>query len=158
MTTIVLLFIVGTLLLAGEVLLPGGIIGTLGGIALLAGCWLSFSEFGPGIGSVATAAALVLLAVMLYLELIWLPRTRVGSDMVVKSAVDGQSQPPPATAAEVVGKAAVALTTLAPSGYVSVDGRRYEAYCRSGHVTRGASLQVVGVDNFQLIVSATKTP
>lgn len=158
MTAVVLLFLVGTLLLAGEVFLPGGIAGTLGAIALLGGCWLAFAEFGPGIGSVATIAALALLSLMLYLELVWLPRTRVGSDMVVKSAVDGQSQPPLADAADVVGRPAVALTTLAPSGYVSIDGRRYEAYCRSGHATRGASLEVVGVDNFKLIVSETKNP
>lgn len=158
MTTILLLFIVGTLLLAGEVLLPGGIVGTIGGIALLAGCWLAFTEFGPGYGSLATVGALGLVALALYLELVWLPRTKVGSDMVVKSTVGGQSQPPPANEADVVGKPAVALTTLAPSGYVSVDGRRYEAYCRSGHAVRGAGLEVVGVDNFKLIVSVAKTP
>lgn len=155
MTAIVLLFLVGTLLLAGEVFLPGGIAGTFGGVALLAGCWLAFTEFGPGIGSLATAAALTLVGIALYLELVWLPRTRVGRDLVVGATIDSQSQPPPATPAEVVGKPAVALTALLPSGYVSVEGRRYEAYCRSGHAIRGASLQVVDVDNFRLIVAET---
>ncbi len=158
MTAIVLLFIVGTLLLAGEVFLPGGVAGTIGAVGLLAGCWLAFSEYGPGIGSLATAAACVLLALALYVELVWLPRSKIGRGLIVQWTNTGQSQPPPAEAAKVVGLPAVALTTLAPSGYVSVAGRRYEAYCRSGHATRGAALTVEGVDNFQLIVSETKIP
>ncbi|MDO8540235.1 MAG: NfeD family protein [Opitutaceae bacterium] len=153
---IVLLFIVGTLLLAGEILLPGGIAGTIGGAALLAGCWLAFSTYGSSIGTVATLAACALVALTLYLELVWLPRTKMGRTMVVEATIDSRSQPPPADAAMVVGQPAVALTTLAPSGYVSVGGKQYEAYCRSGHAARGANLSVVGVDNFQLIVSEIK--
>jgi membrane-bound ClpP family serine protease len=158
MTAIVLLFLVGTLLLAGEVFLPGGIVGTAGGVALLAGCWLAFADFGPGIGSVATIAALTLLGIALYLELVWLPRTRVGRDLIVGATIEGQSQAPVAVAGNVVGRSAVALTALVPSGYVSVDGRRYEAFCRSGHAPRGASLEIVGVDNFRVIVSENKAP
>jgi membrane-bound ClpP family serine protease len=58
----------------------------------------------------------------------------------------------------VIGQVATALTTLAPSGFVSIAGKRYEAFCRSGLVARGAQLTVVGVDNFRLIVSESKTP
>jgi membrane-bound ClpP family serine protease len=63
------------------------------------------------------------------------------------------SQPPLANPGEVVGKAAEAVTTLAPSGYVLVEGRRYEAFCRSGHAPKGAALRVIGIDNFRVIVT-----
>lgn len=155
MTAIVLLFITGALLLTAEVLLPGGIAGIIGGVALLLGSVFAFMEFGVTVGSVATIAALLLVAAMLYAELIWLPRTKVGRAMVVDATIAGQSQPPPATA-EVVGQVATALTMLAPSGLVEIAGRRYEAYCRSGLVGRGTQLKVVGVDNFRLIVSENK--
>ena len=64
---------------------------------------------------------------------------------------------PVADAAAVVGKICEAETTLAPSGYVSLDGRRYEAYSRSGLATKGSRLQVVAVDNFRLIVTQLPT-
>lgn len=156
MTAIVLLFITGALLLGAEVLLPGGIAGVIGGAALLLGSILAFSEFGMTTGSVASLAALLLVALMLYLELIWLPRTRVGRAMVIDATVGGQSQPPVATES-VVGQAATALTMLSPSGFVSVAGKRYEAYCRSGLVPRGTSLTVIGVESFRLVVSENKT-
>ncbi len=157
MTTILLLFIVGSLLLAAEVFLPGAIAGILGGVALLAGSAMAFSEFGPTGGSLASAGAIVLVGVMLYGELIWLPRTRLGRKMIIEATNDAQSQPAPAIASEVVGRPATALTTLAPSGFVSVEGQRYEAFCRSGHAVRGAMLTVIAVDNFRLIVSESKS-
>jgi membrane-bound ClpP family serine protease len=157
MTAIVLLFVTGSLLLAAEVMLPGGIVGIVGGAALLVGSILAYFEFGMTVGSVATIAALLLVGAMLYVELVWLPRTKVGRAMVVDATIGGQSQPPPATA-EVIGQVATALTTLAPSGFVEIGGKRYEAYCRSGLVNRGTQLTVVGLDNFRLIVTEIKTP
>lgn len=156
MTAIVLLFVTGALLLAAEVLLPGAIAGIIGGMALLLGSVLAFLEYGATIGSGATCAALVLLAAMLYAELVWLPRSKLGRAMVVDATVGGQSQPPVASA-EVIGQVATALTTLSPSGFVDIAGRRYEAFSRSGHAVRGARLTVVGVDNFRLIVSENKS-
>ena len=157
MTAIVLLFISGALLLAAEVLLPGAIAGIVGGLALAAGSILAFLEYGATVGSVATLAALLLVAAMLYVELIWLPRTKVGRAMVVDATVSGQSQPPIA-GSEVVGQVATVLTTLSPSGFVSIAGRRYEAFSRTGLAPRGAQVTVVGFDNFRLIVSENKTP
>ena len=157
MTAIILLFITGALLLAAEVMLPGAIAGIIGGAALLLGSVLAFMNYGSTVGSVATLAALLLVGVMLYVELVWLPRTKVGREMIVQATIDSQSQPPPATN-DVIGQPATALTTLSPSGFVSVAGKRYEAFCRTGHAVRGTELKVIGLDNFRLIVSEIKSP
>jgi membrane-bound ClpP family serine protease len=157
MMAIALLFITGALLLTAEVFLPGAIAGIIGGVALLVGSILAFGEFGLGGGTLATLAALALVGVMLYVELVWLPRTKFGRRMVVEATIDAQSQPPIA-GTDVIGQPATALTTLAPSGFVAIAGRRYEAFCRTGHAARGAALTVVGIDNFRLIVSESKAP
>jgi membrane-bound ClpP family serine protease len=153
MNAIILLFLLGVLLLAGEVFTPGAVLGILGGAAMLAGCVISFQQFGPAGGALATVIALALLGLTLYLELVWLPKSRFGKRLVVQSASDATSQPPLAHPETVVGKSAEALTTLAPSGYVLVEGKRYEAFCQAGHVPKGATLRVVGLDNFRLIVT-----
>ena len=153
MNAIIILFVIGALLMAAEIFLPGAIAGIIGALALLAGSMLSFREFGFGGGLAASFGALALVGLMLYLELIVLPRTAFGRRMVVSATVDATSQPPPADLAAVIDKPAEAITTLAPSGYVLIDGRRYEAFCRSGHVAKGALLRVIGVDNFRVIVT-----
>jgi membrane-bound ClpP family serine protease len=42
---------------------------------------------------------------------------------------------------------------LSPSGYVLIDGQRFEAFCQAGQIPAGSPLEVVGSDNFRLIVS-----
>ena len=153
MNAIIILFVTGALLLTAEIFLPGAIAGIVGGVALFAGSALSFREFGFAGGMAASVAAVGLVILMLYLELVVLPRTAFGRKMVVQTTVDATSQPPVASLEAVLDKPAEALTTLSPSGYVLVDGRRYEAFCRSGQAPKGATLRVVGLDNFRLIVT-----
>jgi membrane-bound ClpP family serine protease len=153
MNAILLLFLIGVLLLAGEVFVPGAILGIIGAVCMFGGCVLSFSQFGTSGGLLATGVAVALLGLMLYLELVWLPKTRVGKKMIVQSTVSATSQPALAELNEVVGKTAEALTPLVPSGYVLVEGRRYEAFSQSGHAPKGATLRVTGLDNFRLILT-----
>lgn len=156
MNAILLLFLLGVLLLAGEVFVPGAILGICGALCMVAGCIVSFMQLGPGGGMVATGIAVVLLLLTLYVELVWLPKTKFGRKLIVQSAVDATSQPPVAEREQVIGKTAEAITPLVPSGYVLVEGRRYEAYSQSGHTPKGAILQVTGLDNFRLIVTKTR--
>ncbi|HVU16059.1 MAG TPA: NfeD family protein [Candidatus Didemnitutus sp.] len=152
MNLVFILFVLGVLLLAGEVFVPGAVLGILGGAAMLIGCVISFRVFGATGGAVATLTASACLGLLLWIELVWLPRSRFGKRLVVQSASDGKAQPPIASEA-VVGRTAEAETTLAPSGYVLVDGRRYEAYCEAGHAAKGSLLRVTGLDNFRLLVT-----
>lgn len=155
MNAIVLLFMTGIVLLVFEVVVPGAVLGILGTLAMLGGCVLAFHLFGSGGGTLACAAAMGLLGVTLYLELVLLPKSRLGKKFMLRRAVEQRSQPAPANAAEVVGKLAEAITTLAPSGYVLVDQRRYEARSQSGLIAKGATVRVTGIDNFQLTVTIT---
>ncbi|HEY4299705.1 MAG TPA: NfeD family protein [Candidatus Didemnitutus sp.] len=152
MNLVIILFVLGVLLLAGEVFVPGVVLGVIGGAAMLFGCVVAFRQFGAGGGALATGIAVVCLGATLYAELVWLPRSRFGRRMVVQSASDGAAGPPTAPAS-IIGEMAEAETTLAPSGYVRVGDRRYEAYCEAGHAAKGSRLRVTGLDNFRLVVT-----
>lgn len=156
MITVLVLFIAGVLLVAAEVLVPGAVLGVLGGLCLLGGVVAAFAQFGPVGGAVASGLALLIGAVTLYLEFVWLPKTRLARTFSMAETSSGRSQPEVADRAAVIGREAVAVTLLAPSGYVELDGRRYEAFCRSGQAGVGARLRVVELDNFRLIVTQIK--
>ena len=151
MTSILLLFLLGVALLAADVFVSSFILAICGGAAMLGGCGLAYGRFGVLAAGGAAVVALVLLAGTIYLELVVLPRSRFGRGLVVQST-SGTAGALVASP-DIVGKAAEAVTTLAPSGYVLVEGRRYEAFSQSGHIPRGAPLRVVGLDNFRVIVS-----
>lgn len=156
MTLILVLFALGLLLLAIEVIVPGAILGVVGGVLLLIGVIAAFDTYGAGGGAIATGAALVAGCVTLYLEFVLLPKSRLAKTFSMTATVDGRSQPALADRA-VIGRRAIALTTLAPSGVVELDGKRYEAFARTGHVRAGTALEVVDIDTFRLIVSPTTT-
>lgn len=155
MTMVAFLFALGIVLLVFEVFVPGGVLGVMGALAMLGGCAVAFHEFGAAGGGLAVAVALAGLGAALYAEFVLLPKTRMGKKLFLHQAVDAKSQPPPADAAAVMGRVVETATTLAPSGYVLLDGRRYEARSQSGLIAKGAMVRVVGMDNFHLIVSQT---
>lgn len=158
MSTMVLtLFVVGLILLGFEVIVPGAILGVAGGLFMLAGVVVAYLEHGAQGGLIALGAALASVAGLLYFEFRVLPRTRIGRRMFLDRAVDGASQPPVVErASDVVGREALALTALGPTGIVEIDGRRYEARCDSGFAEAGARLRVVRVETFQLVVIASR--
>lgn len=152
MTGIILLFALGLVMLAFEVFVPGGVLGVLGSLLMLLGCGLAFAEFGLRGGTAATALALVLIGFTLYFELFLLPRTRFGKKLFLERAIGAKSQPPPA-ADSIIGATGETLTTLAPSGFVLIAGKKYEAASQSGLLPQGAAIKVTGLDNFRLLVS-----
>lgn len=156
MTLILVLFTAGIVLLAVEVIVPGAVLGIFGGIALVAGVSLAFSDYGANGGLLALLVALALVAVALFLEFVLLPRSRLARALSVTETVAGTSQPPLADRS-VIGKPARAVTPLVPSGVIECEGKRFEAFARSGHVPAGTRLKIVDLDNFRLIVTKSST-
>ena len=153
MSAILILFGAGVMLLALEVIVPGAILGIIGGLFMLAGVIAAFSQYGFSGGAVGAIAAVVIVGVVLYLEFVLLPKSRLIKKITVGETGAGQSQPSIAERGAVIGKSAVAVTSLGPSGVVECGGRRYEAFSRDGFVRVGEQLDIVDVDNFRLIVS-----
>jgi len=150
MNAIIILFTVGALLIAFEVLVPGGILGLLGGLALLGGVGTAFYDYGLSGGVIAFISALGLLAIVLWLEFVLLPKTALGRRMFLQSAVTGTTKSP---TENLVGHTGKAVTALGPTGYVQIEGKQYEAFSRSGFVDAGSTVKVVGEDSFRLIVT-----
>jgi membrane-bound serine protease (ClpP class) len=157
MTLILLLFAAGVVLLTLEVIVPGAILGIIGGVLMLIGVIVSFDQYGMSGGALATAAGLGMGGIALYLEFVFLPKSRLAKTFSMATTVPGQSQPAVAERT-LIGKRAVAVTTLAPSGVIECEGRRYEAFARSGHVPAGGAVDVIDLDNFRVIVTQPSNP
>lgn len=157
MTAIILLFSLGIAFVLIEVIIPGGILGAIGALMMLCGCILSFVEFGMGGGLGVCAAAIAIGALLLWLEFRVLPNTKIGRRAFLTEQITGVSAAYNKDDEVLVGKNAEAITTLSPSGYVRIDGKRYEAFCQTGFTEAGTPLKVIGIDNFRLIVSHSNT-
>lgn len=134
-----------------EVILPGGILGLLAVVCWGVATWLGYVEAGILGGMAVFFGTLVVVSLLVYAELKWVARTRLGRAFFLKNCVTGHSN---ISAAEdsIVGKAGESLTRLNPSGRVVVDTQSYEACSQDGYIDSGQPIEVVGKDNFKLII------
>ena len=153
MTIIILLLALGLVLIAFEVILPGGILGAIGALLMIAGCGVAFYEYGRNGGLITTGIALGLAVIFLWIEFKILPKTKLGKKAFLIKRITGVSSAYDDKAKSLVGKTGEAMTTLSPSGYVRIDGQQYEAFCQSGHTEAGTPVKVVDTDNFRIITT-----
>jgi len=166
----VFLFALGVILLGLELIFfhTAGFLGVVGVAAIIASLFWAMADLWPHqpLNTAWAAHAFItplinlglglgLAVVLAVLVVRFLPHAWFWDRLAVTSSnqtnTDYGSLP---AAAALVGRTARALTTLAPSGYVEIDGQRYEAFCQSGLVPAGTALEVVGRDTFRVIVSA----
>ncbi|MCH8475978.1 MAG: serine protease [Opitutales bacterium] len=150
MTLIFLLIFVALVLFFGELLVPGGILGIIGGIFLLIATVLGFLE-GTEVGVFVLLFAAVSSVGLLYIELKLLQNTTLGKRFFLQSAIEGTSQDPVGQS-DLVGKEGETLTHLSPTGLISVDGKKYEAFSQSGVLSQGTKIKVTAVESFRVAV------
>ncbi len=152
MSLIILLFSIGLLLLALEVMIPGGILGIAAGIILFTGCLLSFTTLGISEGLIAIGITLLAAIIVFYIQFKILPNTRIGKRFFLKREISGSSSNIKEMTRDLIGKTATSVTVLSPSGFVIIDGKSYDAVSQSGQIPKDTELEVTAANSFQLSV------
>ena len=146
---IVLLVFFGLLFLVAElVLLPGVSIGAV--LALVcygSSVYLAFRDFGPVTGTVVILVILVLSVIATVVSL----RAKTWQRFSLKQEIRSSSMPViPAEELQV------GLSRLSPMGKVEIGGRTYEAKSQGAYVDQQRDVEVVGFENFSVIVKTIK--
>jgi len=139
------------LLVFFEVLLPGGVLGVLSALCLLAASWIGYDTYGLMAGGAVFFGTILLMIVLVLVEFKLLGKTSFGQKFFLKSAIEGHTRAPVAEAA-VIGKEGMTLTRLNPSGKIAIEGKSYEAYSQDGYIEPDQAIAVVAQDNFKLII------
>ena len=151
MDIIIALLVAAFILVFFEVILPGGILGTIAALCVILASWFAGAEYGAGIGILTFVGSAAALALFVFIEFKLLARTSLGSAFFLKSSVTGHSNIAPAEAS-ITGKKGISLTRLNPSGKVAIDGKSYDAHSQDGYIEANLNIQVVDQDNFKLII------
>ena len=151
MDTITGLLVAAFILVFFEVILPGGILGTIAALCVILASWFAGAEYGAGIGILTFVGSAAAIGILVFIEFKLLARTSLGSAFFLKSSVTGHSNIAPAEAS-ITGKKGTSLTRLNPSGKVAIEGKSYEAHSQDGYIEADLPIQVVAQDNFKLII------
>lgn len=151
---IVLLVFFGLLFLVAElVLLPGVSIGAL--LALVcygSSVYLAFRDFGTGAGILVIVIILVLSLVATVISL----RAKTWQRFSLKQEIRSSSTPVMPAEELQIGDRGVTLSRLSPMGKVEIGGRTYEAKSLGAYVDPQRDVEVVGFENFSVIVKTIK--
>ncbi len=135
-----------------EVILPGGILGVLAVLCIIAATLFGYEAHGLSGAALVLLGSILACVAIVFIEFRFVAKTALGRSFFLRARVEGRNPSVAEEAESVVGKAGEALTRLNPTGTVVIEGRQYEAFSRDGFLERGRAVEVVGKDNFRLIV------
>jgi len=143
--------IIGLILIYFEFFVPGGILGTLGGLFLVAGLLLSIWEQTALIWILVYAVGLILMLVLTIRLALWkIKKTRDKSNFYL--AKDQEGYVASSFDKELIGKMGETLTALRPSGHIKVEEKPYQAVSESGFIKKGSKIKIVSGEGARFIV------
>jgi len=151
-TTIIALLLAGYLLVFFEIFVPGGVIGLLGGVLVVAGIACGFVFKGPTWGAVLLVGSGLLGLIGFWLWIRLVPKTPLGRRLMLdRDARDWKSSDVARQGLE--GKEGVAHTTLRPAGTALIDGQRVDVVTRGEMIEARTRIKVVAVEGNRVVVT-----
>ena len=154
MTVIIVLTIVGIVAILLELLLPGGVLGVLGGIALVVASVQVFSDYGATAGTIFSFSAAVVTLVAFLLWMKYFHKLPFGKSFILHDAVggeDGSGDKSVGTDPALVGKRGITVTDLQPSGRARIDGERHDVVAESGAIDKDTEIEVIALNPIPVV-------
>ena len=146
---IVLLVLLGILFLLAELLLLPGV--SIGGVLAMVcyggAIWYAFDSLSV----MAGIWTIVVVVVVSLISLAFSLRAKTWNRFALKQNIDSTSMPHPEDEV-AVGATGVTVSRLAPMGKVNIAGKVYEAKSEDAYIDQKQGVEVVGFENFSVIV------
>ncbi|MEG1405097.1 MAG: NfeD family protein [Alistipes sp.] len=154
MTFIILLILFGVLFLIAElVLLPGVSIGAVLSLTCYGSAiYITFRDYGIVMGAVVVLVVIVLSVAATIFSL----RAKTWQRFSLHQKVTSSSMAMPAEQDVKIGDRGVTLSRLSPMGKVEIGGQIFEAKSLDAYVDPKTKVEVVGFENFNIIVKITE--
>jgi membrane-bound ClpP family serine protease len=154
----VALLAAGLFLLIAEILIPGGIAGAIGALALVGAMGVGLVHFPAPWGFISALSIIVFSGISLLLWVQLFPRSRVGKRITLRTngSTYTSTQPPSEELNNAIGES---VTALRPGGIAVIQGKRYDVLAEGGEwIAAGAAIRVCRIHDGNLIVSEMNEP
>lgn len=154
MIYLVLLILFGLLFLVVEIVfLPGVSVGALLSVLCYGGAlFFAFRDYGFATGGVVLAVIVLLSLIAVAVSL----RAKTWERFSLKQSLHSSSKSAVPSDELEIGAYGITLSRLSPMGSVEIQGRIYEAKSMEGYVDPRTKVEVVGFENFSVIVRIVK--
>ena len=145
------IIILGLVIIMVEVFLVPGttIIGVIGGIIVVVGVYLSYSEHGVKVGNVTLAISGAATGILLYLGF----KAYTSRKFSLNDTLEGKVNVLDESLA-VVGDKGVTASYLRPNGKAIINDRKIEVYSRGEYIESGVEVEVVKIQGNKIFVKS----
>lgn len=152
----ILLLILGVSLIVAEFFLPGGILGIAGLAAVLGSVLLAGGDLQSMALAVLIAIIAALTGAVIFMKFFG-KRLRLFNRIILMDSTNTESgYVSNVRRSDLIGKTAVTLTALRPSGTVAIDEERYDAVSEGGYIDRGKEVRIVKTEGSWIVVRELK--
>lgn len=130
----------GLFLVGVEIFIPGGVVGTLGALALIGAAVTGFIIFPPVFGWLSLLLILLLTALAAFIWMKFFPSSPIGKMLSLNQNISFKNQE---TSPWKPGMKGTALSTLRPSGKALIEGLRADVIADNGTwIEQNAAIEV----------------
>jgi membrane-bound ClpP family serine protease len=153
-TIILLIILLGLVLIFLEMfVIPGtALFGILGGVALIAGVALIYSNYGAKWGSIGATVTGIALLVAVYAGFKIIQSNRMAMKAEIKSKVNVLDKHEFA-----VGQKGKTVSDLRPNGKAIFGDDKTDVYSEGEHVMRGSEVEIIKITSSKIFVKQSKT-
>lgn len=150
----IVLLLLGMLMLALEIYTPGGLLGAVGALFLIAANLVIYQSHGKEWLGVSVAVTLIGVVIAGVVGFAYLPRSSLGRAITldVRQASDQGYISVNARHQHLLGREGIAETPLRSAGVAVIDGKRYDVVARNAYVEAGTRIRVVAVEGGHIVV------
>ena len=154
--TIIILIAVGVFLVLLEVVIPGGVVGSLGALCLVGAIAYAFVQSAM-LGISVAVGSVIFFLIAFWIWLKYLHKIPIAKDIFLHADGRDWHGTDPATQ-EFLGKTGIAQTTLRPSGFATIDEERVDVVTEGEMIAEGVAIKVIEVEGNRIVVAAADSP
>ncbi|MFA7256746.1 MAG: NfeD family protein [Kiritimatiellales bacterium] len=154
MSWYITLLVCGLFLIGVEIFIPGGVVGTLGALALVGAAVIGFMTFPPVFGWLSLLLILTLTALAAFVWMKFFPKSPMGKMLSLNQNISKKDQD---DSTWKPGMKGTAMSTLRPSGRALIEGQHADVIADDGTwIEQNAPVEVVKVSGNRIYVRKTE--
>jgi membrane-bound serine protease (ClpP class) len=133
-----------------ETFIPGGILGVIGVIALIAAVIIGYQAFPP-FGTLIAVGIFITTVALFVLWLKILPKTWIAKMLTIsKDLSDAHATND--SLEDLLNKEGVTTCPLHPSGFATIDGKKVDVISQGDMIDKGETVKVVDIESNRVVV------
>lgn len=148
MILLIALILAGGVLLILESILPGMILGVIGGMCWIGAIIYAYSDLGSTAGHITFGSVLVTGIVGFFLWLKYFPSSPMGKIFVSEGTVGDLGE----VETDLVGAKGVTTSRLSPSGYARIQNKKRDVVAAEGYLEPNTPVVVIDVTGNRIVV------